>query len=149
VCLCNGRSKHTDFATFDLSLWAYIEETVYAKWVNFQGLWNCLTAGTLPIAHVCLTGEWIELEHGCKPGACGLHAARQLVLCGPQLRESKLHTYSKKFHFSYPKKYIILNCISSLMQFGFLNCAVIHPLYVTDGTLSNPGVISFKLRGLS
>jgi hypothetical protein len=66
VCLWNGRSEHTDFVTFDLSLWAYIEETVYAKWVNFQGLWNGLTAGTLPTAHVSFTGEWIELEQECK-----------------------------------------------------------------------------------
>jgi hypothetical protein len=76
-----------------------MEENVYAIWANFQGLWNRLTVGTLPIAHVSLTGEWIELEHGCKPSACGLHAARQLVLCGPQPRKSKLHTFSKKFIF--------------------------------------------------
>jgi len=78
-----------------------MEEYIYANLVSFQCLWNRLTAGTLPIAHVSLTGEWIELEHGCKPSACGLHAARQLLLCGPQLRKSKLNTYSKKFLFSY------------------------------------------------
>jgi hypothetical protein len=70
----------------------------------FRGLWNRLTGGTLPIAHVSLTGEWIQLEHGYKPSACELHAARQLVLCGLQLCKSKLHTYTKKFLFSYTKK---------------------------------------------
>jgi hypothetical protein len=76
-----------------------MEETVYGKWVNLQGLWNRLTASTLPIAHVSLTVEWYELEHGCQPGTYGLHAAHRLVLSGLQSVKSKLHNTARSFLF--------------------------------------------------
>jgi hypothetical protein len=106
-CRCRGRS-----VPLQCSLKAYwlcnfrpFPVSLYAKWVNFQGLWNRLTAGTLPIAHVTLIGEWIELEHGRKPTACGLHAARQLVLCGSQPRKIKYtHTLRRSFFLTQRSK---------------------------------------------
>jgi hypothetical protein len=162
VCRCEGRSAYFErslksFVTFDLSLWAYIEENIYGKCVNFQGLWKRLAVSTLPITHASLTGEWIELEKEYQPATCRLHAARQFVLGGPQPCTSKLHIYSKKFIFSYQKACMILHLYQIWCTSG-VTTALLSVLNIsTDGTLSNARVLSgtlciinsVKLNGLS
>jgi cytochrome bd-type quinol oxidase subunit 2 len=84
VLISRGRNKTRSYNTSKGRAFLLLSFFVYFHLLCFHSelpvlvhqLPKAKAIRTLPITHALLIGEWIELEQGLQPAACGLHAAR-------------------------------------------------------------------------